>query len=88
MKKITQNRLILDYLLKGHNITPLVALEKFGCFRLGARIWELRNIKAIPIESNLIPLKGGKHISSYHINNINIKKIKSTWKTKGLKTIY
>ena len=39
----TQNSRILQHLLDGNSITPIEALEKFGCFRLGARIFELRN---------------------------------------------
>ena len=38
----TQNEQILDYLKSGKSITPLEALEKFGCFRLSARIFNLR----------------------------------------------
>tara|TARA_R100000049_G_C1911562_1_gene58811 strand:- start:566 stop:850 length:285 start_codon:yes stop_codon:yes gene_type:complete len=41
-RKRTQNSKILQHLLDGHSITPIEALEKFGCFRLGARIFELR----------------------------------------------
>lgn len=39
---MTQSEMILDHLKKGLYITPLEALEKFGCFRLGARILDLR----------------------------------------------
>lgn len=38
----SQERQILDYLRKGYSITPIEALAKFGCFRLGARIWDLK----------------------------------------------
>ena len=41
-RKRTQNSRILQHLLDGHSITPIEALDKFGCFRLGARIFELR----------------------------------------------
>ena len=41
-KKQTQNGKILLHLLEGNSITPIEALKKFGCFRLGARIFELR----------------------------------------------
>ncbi|MNP82727.1 hypothetical protein D3C76_1814610 [compost metagenome] len=34
--------LITKYLEQGGRLTPLSALELFGCFRLAARIWELR----------------------------------------------
>ena len=38
----SQTRLILAYLESGRSITPLDALNLFGCFRLSARIFELR----------------------------------------------
>ncbi len=38
----TQNQLILNYLKNGNSITPLEALQKFNCFRLSARIFNLR----------------------------------------------
>ena len=41
-RRRTQNSRILQHLLDGHSITPIQALEKFGSFRLGARIFELR----------------------------------------------
>ena len=37
----TQIDLVEKHLLKGLKITPIQALEKFGCFRLGAIIFEL-----------------------------------------------
>lgn len=36
-KQIKQH--LLDY---GH-ITPMIALNEYGCYRLGARIYDLRN---------------------------------------------
>ena len=41
-KPMTQERAVLDYLLAGHSITPLEALQKFGCLRLSAIIYDLR----------------------------------------------
>tara|TARA_R110000744_G_C19110307_1_gene534654 strand:+ start:92 stop:310 length:219 start_codon:yes stop_codon:yes gene_type:complete len=38
----TQNQQILNYLKNGNSITPLEALQKFNCFRLSARIFNLR----------------------------------------------
>lgn len=42
-EKLTQKERILNY-LQTHKkgITPIDALEKFGCFRLSGRIFELR----------------------------------------------
>jgi hypothetical protein len=33
----------LRRLRDGYAITPLFALKRYGCFRLGARIWDLRS---------------------------------------------
>lgn len=38
-----QTAQILNWLKKGKSLTPLQALQKFDCFRLGARIWDLRH---------------------------------------------
>jgi hypothetical protein len=38
----SQYEQVEKWLLKGLKITPIQALEKFGCFRLGAIIWELK----------------------------------------------
>ena len=45
----TQNKLIAQHLASGRSITALEALHRFGCFRLSARIWDLRN-KGMAIE--------------------------------------
>ena len=34
---------ILQYLRDHGTITPMDALNSFGCYRLGARIWDLRH---------------------------------------------
>lgn len=39
---MSQKQKILNHLLEGKTLTPLEALQKFGCFRLGARIFDLR----------------------------------------------
>ena len=42
-KKLTQNEQILNYLQTHKNgISPLEALEKFGCLRLSGRVFELK----------------------------------------------
>ena len=42
-KKNTQLIRILNHLLEHETITPLEALSEYGCYRLGARIADLRN---------------------------------------------
>ena len=34
---------VLAYLREHGSITPLEALNSFGCYRLGARVWDLRH---------------------------------------------
>lgn len=41
-KKVSQCDQILSYLKDGHSITPIDALNLFGCFRLAARISDLK----------------------------------------------
>ena len=43
MKKISQSNAILKYLKEGNSISSLDALNKFGCFRLSARIHDLKS---------------------------------------------
>lgn len=40
---MTQTQRILIYLKTGKSLTPLEALQKFGCLRLAARISDLRS---------------------------------------------
>ena len=39
---MTQCDMILRYLREEGSITPLDAMNRFGCMRLGARIWDLK----------------------------------------------
>lgn len=38
----SQTNQILEYMRAGNSITPLDALRLFGCMRLGARIYDLK----------------------------------------------
>lgn len=49
----SQSKQILDYLQAGNALTPLEALRKFNCLRLGARIYDLRQL-GYQINSRLI----------------------------------
>ena len=65
MERKSQEKMILGDLLDGEVITPIKALKKFGCFRLGARIWELKqagyNIKKQTVTN------GNKHFAAYYL---------------------
>jgi hypothetical protein len=55
MNTKAQREKILDYLVKGGRLTALKAQEKFGCMRLGARIFELKD--RFNIRSQFISVK-------------------------------
>lgn len=61
---MTQSTAILAHLKRGRTLTPLSALRLFGCFRLGARIWSLKQA-GHPITSTLIRLPSGKRVAAY-----------------------
>jgi hypothetical protein len=62
----TQKQQIQAYLTKGKSLTPIDALTKFGCFRLAARISDLRN-EGLNIATKIVTKKG-KSYASYSIN--------------------
>jgi len=51
------------WLLRGYKLTPLQALEKWGCMRLAARIAELRN-RGMAIATTKIT-RNGKTFAQY-----------------------
>jgi hypothetical protein len=63
---MSQNKQIADYLNKGKKLTPIDALNKFGCFRLAARIADLRN-DGMNIITNTIKLENKKQVAQYSI---------------------
>lgn len=65
MGRKSQNDEIEEWLKSGHAITPLEALERFGCFRLGARIHELK-AKGLNIVTETVT-KNQKHFASYRL---------------------
>ena len=56
-KKVTKQEKVLTHLQNYGSITPLEALEKYGSFRLGALIFNLRK-EGHDIETNIVPKKG------------------------------
>ena len=62
----SQNKDILEALQAGRSLTPIDALNEFGCFRLGARIHDLRGSG-----HNIIPTtihENGKTFARYSMN--------------------
>lgn len=61
----SQNAKIAKHLQSGKKITPLTALRRYGCFRLSARINNLRQ-QGLNIKTDLIT-RNGKTFASYHL---------------------
>ena len=63
---------ILLHLQNGNSITTLDALNLFGCFRLGARIFDLKQL-GYNIVNTMITFENGKRIASYSLRVDEIK---------------
>lgn len=65
----SQNARIRKYLESGKSLTPLDALYQFNCFRLGARIHNLKK-QGMKIKSELVEITSEgkkKRVSRYSI---------------------
>lgn len=62
----TQEEKILKWLERGRKLTALKALELFGCFRLSARIKDLKK-KGHAINSRIIKTRYGKRVAEYSL---------------------
>ena len=63
----SQNALIKGWLLNGHSLTQLEALTQFGCFRLAARIADIR-YKGLDVVTDMVTLENGKRVARYFVN--------------------
>lgn len=62
---MSQEFAILSHLKEQKSITPIDALNQYGCFRLGARIHELKQ-QGHNIQTNFI-CKDGKRFAQYSL---------------------
>lgn len=62
---LSQTDMILAYLRTGESITPIEALDLFGCFRLGARIADIK-ARGYLIHTEMVKdLSTGKRYARY-----------------------
>jgi hypothetical protein len=64
---MTQTDAIRSFLLEGNSLTPIDALERFGCFRLAARIDDLRR-EGFDIET-IKERQNGKSYARYRLRD-------------------
>ena len=65
-RRPTQAGRILAHLRAGNRLTALQALEEFGCFRLAARIHELRR-DGWNVQERTVETRGGKRVAEYSL---------------------
>ena len=67
MKRETQRSKVKRWLSTGRTITPMEALEQFGCFRLAAIICNLREEDKMNIHTELVTNKYGTKYARYNL---------------------
>ena len=67
--------MVLDALLDGDSITPMDALDKYGCFRLAAVIYDIKK-DGYKVKTTIVRNKlSGKRYAKYSLdNNDNLRK--------------
>ena len=71
MERLSQRHRIKQHLITGWSITPLEALNRYGCFRLAAVIHKLRDEEGMPIKT--IPTTDrntGKTYATYRLDQV------------------
>lgn len=66
---MTQKEQILQHLTEIGPITPIEALEQYGCFRLGARIADLKK-EGVAIRTDIVA-RNGKRFAQYSLEGVD-----------------
>lgn len=66
MERDSQCKKILKYLQEGNGITPIDALNLFGCFRLGARIADIKKL-GYDVVTEMVTVADGKRVARYYL---------------------
>ena len=64
----SQCDMIKEWLMAGHALTSLEALNLFGCMRLASRIHDLRQ-RGMDIHKQRILTTSGKYVTQYSLTN-------------------
>ena len=62
----SQNKQIKAWLESGKSLTPLEALKMFNSFRLGARVFDLKNDYGMNIKTEMVK-ENGKRFARYSL---------------------
>lgn len=64
----SQNSRIYQSLVSGDRLTALEALSRFGCMRLGARIFDIESTRNVTITRERVKTGNGKRVVQYSLN--------------------
>lgn len=59
---------IKEYLIRGATITQLDAIERFGCFRLAARIYDIRKA-GLDVHKIMVKTAQGRMFAKYYLSH-------------------
>lgn len=65
MDQRSQNEMVLSHLKSGKKLSPLEALERYGIFRLGGRVYDLKK-QGHEIVTEMVT-KNGKRFAEYRL---------------------
>jgi hypothetical protein len=63
--RVSQASEIKEYLKQGYRITAIDALQTFGCFRLAARIKDLKD-EGMEIDKVMVKTASGARVAQYY----------------------
>lgn len=69
----SQNKMIQKHLESGRSISPIEALNLYGCFRLASRISDLRH-RGLIIKTEKM-FVNGKRFASYKLEGVKNEKV-------------
>ena len=69
---MNQKEQILYYMKRGNSITPIDALNKYGCFRLSAVIYDLKK-EGYNIQTTMVNNPNGKKFAKYTLQDFDGK---------------
>lgn len=72
MRTDSQNALIKGWLMNGRSLTTLEALNMFGCFRLAARIADLKD-KGMDIRTEIVSIND-KRVARYSLEPCEVER--------------
>jgi hypothetical protein len=87
MKKETQKSKVKKHLESGQSITPIEALERYGCFRLAAIIWTLKHEDGMNIKTENVKNKYGTKYGKYTLVNDSSSKKDNSFNREDLNKV-